>query len=291
MQVERLGDGPIIVPHMDARMGENINGPSLLRVPDWLPGALGRYYLYFGHHDGRYIRLAHADHLQGPWRLHEPGVLPLEASAFRGHLASPDVQVDDANREIRLYFHGCDRVTGAGGEQRTRVARSTDGLNFGKVSDDLCGPYLRAFRRADAWYGLVMPGRLLRSTDGLGAFEAGPDILEASARHCAVLDRGDHLWVFYTRVGDQPERIVVSRVSVQGDWHDWRAEPAVEVLAPLRAYEGADCPVQASRRGMAAERRHELRDPCVFDEHGEVHLLYAVAGEHGIALAHVRGLD
>ena len=61
--VERLGQGPIITPHMDGRMGDNINGPSLVQVPDWVPNPLGRYYLYFGHHDGRYIRLAFADEL------------------------------------------------------------------------------------------------------------------------------------------------------------------------------------------------------------------------------------
>ena len=29
--VVRLADGPIIVPNMDARMGSNIQGPSLIR--------------------------------------------------------------------------------------------------------------------------------------------------------------------------------------------------------------------------------------------------------------------
>ena len=37
---------------MDARMGANINGPSLIRVPSWLSNAMGRYYLYFAHHKG-----------------------------------------------------------------------------------------------------------------------------------------------------------------------------------------------------------------------------------------------
>ena len=35
-RVARLGHGPIIRPHMDARMGDNVNGPSLIRAPDWL---------------------------------------------------------------------------------------------------------------------------------------------------------------------------------------------------------------------------------------------------------------
>ena len=57
MRIERLSTNPIIRPHMDAMMGDNINGPSLIRVPDWIDNPLGRYYLYFANHKGRYIRL------------------------------------------------------------------------------------------------------------------------------------------------------------------------------------------------------------------------------------------
>jgi hypothetical protein len=67
-----------------------MNGPSLIRVPDWIERPLGRYYLYFGHHIGEYIRLAYADNLHGPWQIYEPGVLPLVASRFAGKIASPD---------------------------------------------------------------------------------------------------------------------------------------------------------------------------------------------------------
>ncbi|MBI3972242.1 MAG: hypothetical protein HY332_13225, partial [Chloroflexi bacterium] len=61
MTVHRFPTNPIIRPHMDGRMGDNINGPSLIRVPDWVDDPLGRYYLYFAHHRGTYIRLAYAD--------------------------------------------------------------------------------------------------------------------------------------------------------------------------------------------------------------------------------------
>ena len=39
----RLGDRPIITPEMDARMGGNIQGPSLIKVPDWVEDPLGNY--------------------------------------------------------------------------------------------------------------------------------------------------------------------------------------------------------------------------------------------------------
>ena len=50
--VTRLGDGPIITPGMDERMGGNIQGPSLIKVPDWVENPLGNYYLYFADHCG-----------------------------------------------------------------------------------------------------------------------------------------------------------------------------------------------------------------------------------------------
>ena len=153
MRVVRLSAEPIIRPHMDERMGSNINGPSLIRVPEWLDEPLGRYYLYFADHKGGYIRLAFADALTGPWRVYTPGTLTLQASHFaterpdpaavsdakraegawtverdhlRPHIASPDVHVDHDRREIRMYYHGMlDN-----GEQRTRVAVSGDGIAF-----------------------------------------------------------------------------------------------------------------------------------------------------------------
>src|SRR6266511_4657973 len=128
--IVRLGNGPIVRAHMDARMGDNINGPSLIRAPAWLERPLGRYYLYFADHGGHYIRLAYADRLLGPWRTYEPGVIPMEAAGYEGHVASPDVHVDDERRELRLYFHGMGIPRSDGRGQSTRVALSRDGLEF-----------------------------------------------------------------------------------------------------------------------------------------------------------------
>src|SRR5688572_31025560 len=41
MRVQRFPENPIIRPHMDGRMGDNINGPSLIRVPNWVERPLG----------------------------------------------------------------------------------------------------------------------------------------------------------------------------------------------------------------------------------------------------------
>jgi hypothetical protein len=83
-RIERLPGNPIIGPAMlPANDGENICGPSLIRVPPWLPNPLGSYYLYFAHHGGTYIRLAYADDLTGPWTVYAPGTLRLPGAAHR----------------------------------------------------------------------------------------------------------------------------------------------------------------------------------------------------------------
>lgn len=299
-RVRRLGQGPLVVPNMDGRMGANVAGPSLIRVPDWIPAPLGRYYLYFAHHNGAYIRLAVADALAGPWRTHEPGTLQHSESHFpaalepfdagsvaagfvepRPHIASPDVHVDYEARQVRMYYHGIL----ANRRQVTRVALSADGLRF-DAREEILGPsYFRVFRHREWWYALAMPGLFLRSRDGLTGFAQGPTLFTRNMRHCAVVVDGDTLTVFYTIVGDAPERVVVSRVDLSGDWMSWRETPPVPVLAPELDYEGADLPLQPSIRGEITERARQLRDPAFFRENGRDYLLYAVAGESGIALA------
>lgn len=44
IRVERLLDRPIITPDTHPSIGENIQGPSLIRVPDWVSDSLGKYY-------------------------------------------------------------------------------------------------------------------------------------------------------------------------------------------------------------------------------------------------------
>lgn len=87
----RLPGNPIVRPEiLPSQDGSNIKGPSLIRAPGWVRAPLGGYYLYFAHHGGRYIRLAVADALARPRRIHEPGVLRLEqAPACVDHVASP----------------------------------------------------------------------------------------------------------------------------------------------------------------------------------------------------------
>ena len=155
MTVRRLFDGPIIHPFMDRWMGHNINGPSLIRAPSWLPQPLGRYYLYFADHRGSYIRLATADALSGPWSTVERGSLQLRESFFLEHVGSPDAHVIDDRREIWMYVHG---LIDADRTQGTRLAVSYDGVHFIVRPDVLGPPYMRVFDWQGAVYAWAMGG-------------------------------------------------------------------------------------------------------------------------------------
>jgi len=270
---------------VDALVGSNINGPSLIRVPDWLPDPLGRYYLYFAHHQGASIRLACADRLEGPWQIHAPGTLRLEQSHFSDHSASPDVHVDEERREIRMYYHGIIRLEGH--VQGTRVARSRDGIHFEASPELLGAPYMRVFRR-DGWhYAIGMPGIIYRSRDGLTGFERGPQLFTTAMRHTALKLDGESLSVFYSNAGDCPERILLATIQLTPDWRDWRPSDPVTVLEPEMDYEGVDQPLVPSKRGLIMGAVRQLRDPAIFREEGRSYLLYSVAGEHGIAVAEI----
>jgi hypothetical protein len=285
MHVERFATNPIIDSRLDDSLGDNINGPSLIRVPEWIEKPLGRYYLYFAHHDGRYIRLAYSNDLHGPWAIHGDGVLPLQDALFSGHVASPDVHVDNARREIRLYYHGSDTPSGGGGEQTTRVALSTDGLRFTARPEHLGRPYFRVFHWDGHVYALAMPGVFYRSRDGLSDFAEGPTLFTRNMRHTALKLDGRVLSVFYTNAGDCPERILLSTIDLDPRWESWTPSAPVVVLEPELDYEGGHLPRVPSVRGLSSEPVCQLRDPGIFQENGRTYLLYSVAGERGIAIA------
>lgn len=322
IRIERLLDAPIVTPETHPGIGVNIQGPSLIRAPSWVENPLGEYYLYFADHKGSYIRLAYADDLLGPWKVHPPGSLQiadthfpsepppippgaLEAAAAKRagaaggggklphslakeltapHIASPDVHVDEQNRRIVMYFHGLDGFAG----QLTRVALSRDGIRFRGLPQKLGRTYFRVFRHRGMTYALAMPGQLYRSRDGLTAFEPGPLLFNPSMRHSALLKRGDRLYVFWTQVGDAPESILLSTIDLSPPWTQWKDSGPRVVLRPERDWEGADRPVEPSLRSTAYGKVNQLRDPAIFEENGRIYLLYAVAGESGIAIAEVR---
>ncbi|MBK52650.1 MAG: hypothetical protein CMQ45_09720 [Gammaproteobacteria bacterium] len=284
---------------MDELMGGNVQGPSLIKVPDWVENPLGNYYLYFADHRGTYIRMAYADEVTGPWNIFTPGTLKLEDSFFPTtcppcslapgrvaalypHIASPEVVVREDLKQIVMYYHG----RGVG-RQFTRAAVSSDGIQFKGREEDLGRAYFRVIEHRGFYYAMSMPGFLYRSVDGLTNFEEGPQFFNADMRHSALLVRGNLLYVFFTNRGDAPERILLSTIELKDDWNEWVASEPIEVMRPELSYEGADLPIGTSKGGYIDERAHQLRDPAIFQEESKTYLLYAVAGENGIAIAEI----
>jgi len=319
VKVERLRQNPLITVKSSSSLGSNVNGPTVIRVPDWVQKPLGRYYMYFANHMGEFVRLAYADRVEGPWKIHEPGVLhvrdtamfrpqpdPKEALAdFYTHVASPEIFIDHDRKRFVMWFHGwwtngerwpADPVQARvwaqkkGYSQFTQAAESTDGLRFEARPAITRASYLRVFRHSGQFYGMSRLGRLSRAADPLAIFELGPNPFRdgpyaGRIRHLALVPRGNQLHVFFTAIGDAPERVMRSTIDLSGDWTMWRGSPAVEVMQPTASYECVDLPDAASEAGDIAVPVRQIRDPFVFEDQGKAWLFYSIYGEQGIAAA------
>lgn len=308
----RFENNPVITEGMlpSKEEGDDINGPSLIEAPDWLPNKLGKYYLYFAHHKGKYIRLAYADDLKGPWKIYKPGTLHIEECICNNapfasgesvrhsgkenegdqvtHIASPDVLVDSVNKQLVLYFHCPLEYNGKKGQYSLRAV-SNDGIHFKADSTVLGPPYFRVFKWGNYYYSIARSGWLGRSKDGIDSFAKGNNAFSnvndvSTIRHVALKVEGSTLYVFYSRIGDAPERILFSTINLNDDWLNWKASAPVEVAAPATNYEGADLPVSKSDAGLFYGKVRQLRDPYVFVENNKWYLLYAAAGENSIAI-------
>jgi hypothetical protein len=204
------------------------------------------------------------------------------------------MHVDNLRREILMYFHCPAGPPGRReiGEQKTFLAASRDGLRFSSGTVPLGPAYFRVFRRGAYYYTVVREGLLLRSKNLRSAFEPGPTLIPSDRRrilrHAAVDVQGDVLRVYYSRIGDRPERILLSETRLSGDWSGWRGSAPVTVLSPEKDYEGADRPFDVSKPDEAPGRVRQLRDPAIFRDEGKTYLLYSIAGESGLAIAELR---
>jgi hypothetical protein len=320
----RFAENPLISVTTSKSLGDNVNGPAVMRVPPWIERPLGRYYMYFAHHKGMYIRLAYSNSLHGPWKIYEPGVLKVDATIFfrpqpdpagnqnlYTHVASPEIYIDEARRQIVMYVHGMwtdgemwppDPAAAArwvqsnGYAQYTQTSVSRDGIHFEmKPGITLKTSYLRIFDWSGTHFGMARLGVLARGADLENPFEPGPNPFDGTdyakrVRHVALTVRGNLLYVFFSGIGDAPERILLSTIALGSDWTSWKASRPVEVLAPRERYECADLPVVSSHAGESEGPERALRDPALFLEGGKATLFYSVCGEQGIGAADVTAL-
>ena len=321
----RFPENPLISVATSKLLGDNTNGPSVLRVPPWVKQPLGRYYMYFAHHKGAYIRLAYANSLSGPWTIYEPGVLNVRDTIFYRpqpdplnspttlytHVASPEVFVDEVNKQIVMYVHGMwtdgkqwpaepsaaqQWIRNNGYAQYTQTAVSPSGVDFQTLPGiSLKTSYLRVFRWNGDYYGMARLGVLSKAKDPLAPFTLGPNPFDpgpyaARVRHVALIVRGNMLYVFFSAIGDAPERILLSTITLDGDWRNWKASAPVEVLTPREPYECVDLPPAPSKAGESEGPERALRDPGLLEDGGKIILFYSVCGEQGIGAADVTAL-
>jgi len=322
VEATRLTQNPLITLAMSPTIGDNANGPAVIRVPSWVEHPLGRYYMYFAHHKGQFIRLAYADSITGPWTIYEPGVMKVEDSAFfrpqpdppnsppgfYTHIASPDIYIDEANRRIIMWTHGWwsegkrwpDNPQQAqqwarqnNYNQYTQAEVSSDGLHFQGQPAITRQPYLRVFQNNGMFYGIARLGQLLRAKTPLDVFETGGDPFRETrysnkVRHVALLKAGNLLHVFFSAIGEAPESIMHTTIDLSGEWTTWKVGTITEVLTPQAPYECLNLPNVASEVGEIDHPARQLRDPAVFSEGGKVWLFYTFCGEQGVAGAEVK---
>ena len=259
--------------------GDNINGPSLIKVPEWVKNPLGKYYLYFSHHDGKYIRMAYSDNVEGPYTIYEPGTLKLTDTPGRDHIASPDVHVDNDNQQIIMYYH-----TPYEDWQYTFKSTSKNGLNFISEKENLGMFYFRVFK----WRGRTFSIAKNKNVSGIcyelinGKWIEQKTNFISNMRHAAILVENDEVYVFYSIVGEAPESIYSSKININ---NNWELSNTTKILEPKYNYEGCDLPLKPSSFGSGIG--NELRDPCIYKENNDKYLLYTVAGEAGIALSKI----
>jgi hypothetical protein len=233
---------------------------------------------------------------------------PENLENFYTHVASPEVYVDNANRRLVMWFHGWftegqrwpavepaarawAQKNGYG--QYTQAAESRDGLTYAVRPAITRTSYLRVFTREGGLFGMSRLGLLLRASEALAVFEPGPNPFAGGpyagrVRHVAVLQRGSTLNVFFTAIGDDPERVMLTAIEATGDWKTWRPSEAIEILRPEAPYECPTLPGGPSTAGDVKGPVRQLRDPAIFEEHGRTFLFYSICGEQGIAGAELK---
>ena len=80
----------------------------------------------------------------------------------------------------------------------------------------------------------------------------------------------------------------MSKLDTSKDWRDWSLGDSHEVHRATKFWEGSDIKAEASKYGATMARVNQLRDPAVFEQDGRIYLLYAIAGEQGIAMGELR---
>jgi len=177
------------------------------------------------------------------------------------------------------------------------MATSSDGIDF-SLSSDILGPsYFRIFYAFGNVYAVAKNGNtdcvLLKSPTGVDRFRLVGHFLP-NCRHTAihVIREDSRALLVYSLVGDTPERLYTAYVNLEA----LRFDRVVlmnhtTLLSPKHVWEGSALPIEASHFGPEGSPVHEVRDPALLCDAGEMTLVYSTAGEQGLALAKISNYD
>ncbi len=272
---------PIITPDMlKDDDGNNINGPSLIKVPGWVENPLGKYYLYFANHDGKYIRLAYSDNIEYGWKVYEPGTLQIDQTICKTHIASPDVHINNKDKTIEMYYHG-DLEKG----QKTFLSTSKNGIDFTSDNEILGEFYFRVFKFGKKTFAIAknlnIDGIVYEQKDN--KFVPVFNFID-NIRHTAVHVKDDILSLFYSLIGDSQEKIYLCKLKISENPDEWNIISNEIFTLPEFKWEGVHLPKINSTPGTSFSYVNELRDPYFYKEDNKEYLLYSIGGEKGIGL-------
>ena len=279
---------------------DNINGPSLIKVPKFIKNPLGQYYLYFADHGGKYIRMAYSNIITGPYALYKKGVLHLDNIPGYNHLASPDVHIE--NEKICMFYH-CPYKNGKT-PQYTFYAYSNNGLNFISKLKNIIHPYFRRFTFENDIYGLAMksvacntitPELKKKGCNSVtvvlkkinDTWKEIAEILPFS-RHTCIFIKNSIIYVFFSNVGDNPEHIKVGELTINKKNNICNIINIKSIIKPELYYEHHNTQLTKSRYGGTKQFVRQLRDPYVIKDDKDIYILYTVCGEKGIAIAKIK---
>jgi hypothetical protein len=277
----------------------NICNPCIVKVPEWVRDPIGKYYLYYADHRGKFIKFAFSNSIFNNWKIKLNTIINI--NSFKNainHIASPEIYIDNNKKKFYLLTHS-HSTTHKG--QWTYVSESNNGLNFKVINDKPLAPfYLRVFKYNNFFYGVSKGGNLWKSNDLINEFEPCQNLFDLSKsndllhnydgaiRHVGLFVENNTLYIFYSKIGDKPERIYYSRLILEVNDKNWKFTFETELLRPTLDFEGANLPLTKSKPGDTPFMENALRDPYLFKINNNYYLAYCVKGEFGIAIAEIK---
>ena len=317
----RLTQNPLITVDTSPSLGDNVNGPSIIRVPVVDPASARPLLRLLRPSQGTVhpARVRRRDH-----RPVEDLRAGRRAGQRDGVLSSA---AGSARRPGRSVLHPR-RVAGDLRRRRAQAARDVDARVVDRrsaLAARRCrGARLGAAERLRSVHPVERVGRrpALRAAarDHQGQLPSRLPVRRLPVRHGAprsaaavegsardVRDRSESVCRRSVRRSRPPRRDAAARPDActcsspgsatrpsasccrrsisPATGRRWKASAPVELLRPEAPYECPDLPNVPSAAGEIEGPARQLRDPAIFEEAGKTYLFYSICGEQGLAAA------